>query len=183
MIRVEFIRQLWASSGSKAASLGTLGLIAPGFDPGPGLTTPDPVSLADLQEEYGFLDPDDRYRLLIELGRELEAMPEPLKTDVTMVRGCSASVWVYPTVRDDGTLHFTRGRRAAEPAWLASTPRRRFRAAGPSAGQTAGSSAGTSVTTIGGTTPGAGNLITGANYEALTTTSTTSTVLISCRRA
>jgi UDP-N-acetylmuramoyl-L-alanyl-D-glutamate--2,6-diaminopimelate ligase len=44
---VEFTRQLWASAGAKAASLGTLGLIAPGFDPGPGLTTPDPVSLAE----------------------------------------------------------------------------------------------------------------------------------------
>ena len=44
---VEFTRQLWASSGTKAASLGTLGLIAPDFDPGPGLTTPDPVSLAE----------------------------------------------------------------------------------------------------------------------------------------
>ncbi len=44
---VEFTRQLWAASGAKAASLGTLGLIAPGFDPGPGLTTPDPVSLAE----------------------------------------------------------------------------------------------------------------------------------------
>jgi UDP-N-acetylmuramoyl-L-alanyl-D-glutamate--2,6-diaminopimelate ligase len=43
---VEFTRQLWASAGIKAASLGTLGLIAPGFAPGPGLTTPDPVSLA-----------------------------------------------------------------------------------------------------------------------------------------
>jgi UDP-N-acetylmuramoyl-L-alanyl-D-glutamate--2,6-diaminopimelate ligase len=44
---VEFTRQLWACAGIKAASLGTLGLIAPGFDPGPGLTTPDPVSLAE----------------------------------------------------------------------------------------------------------------------------------------
>nr|WP_294509736.1 UDP-N-acetylmuramoyl-L-alanyl-D-glutamate--2,6-diaminopimelate ligase [uncultured Rhodopila sp.] len=44
---VEFTRQLWASAGEKAASLGTLGLIAPGFEPGPGLTTPDPVSLAE----------------------------------------------------------------------------------------------------------------------------------------
>jgi UDP-N-acetylmuramoyl-L-alanyl-D-glutamate--2,6-diaminopimelate ligase len=44
---VEFTRQLWASTGTSAASLGTLGLIAPGFDPGPGLTTPDPVSLAE----------------------------------------------------------------------------------------------------------------------------------------
>jgi UDP-N-acetylmuramoyl-L-alanyl-D-glutamate--2,6-diaminopimelate ligase len=44
---VEFTRQLWACAGEKAASLGTLGLIAPGFEPGPGLTTPDPVSLAE----------------------------------------------------------------------------------------------------------------------------------------
>jgi UDP-N-acetylmuramoyl-L-alanyl-D-glutamate--2,6-diaminopimelate ligase len=43
---VEFLRQLWVAAGRRAASLGTLGLIADGFDPGPGLTTPDPVSLA-----------------------------------------------------------------------------------------------------------------------------------------
>ena len=63
-------------------------------------------SLPDLQDEYGFLDADDRYRLLIDLGRELEPMPDALKTDATLVRGCSASVWVYPMVRDDGNLHF-----------------------------------------------------------------------------
>jgi UDP-N-acetylmuramoyl-L-alanyl-D-glutamate--2,6-diaminopimelate ligase len=45
---VEFLRQIWTASGHRAASLGTLGLIAPGFDPGPGLTTPDPVSLAEM---------------------------------------------------------------------------------------------------------------------------------------
>jgi UDP-N-acetylmuramoyl-L-alanyl-D-glutamate--2,6-diaminopimelate ligase len=44
---VEFLRQIWTAGGRAAASLGTLGLIAPGFDPGPGLTTPDPVSLAE----------------------------------------------------------------------------------------------------------------------------------------
>jgi UDP-N-acetylmuramoyl-L-alanyl-D-glutamate--2,6-diaminopimelate ligase len=44
---VEFTRQLWASAGVKAAGLGTLGLIAPGFEPGSGLTTLDPVSLAE----------------------------------------------------------------------------------------------------------------------------------------
>jgi UDP-N-acetylmuramoyl-L-alanyl-D-glutamate--2,6-diaminopimelate ligase len=44
---VEFLRQLWTAGGDKAASLGTLGLLAPGFDPGPGLTTPDPVTLAE----------------------------------------------------------------------------------------------------------------------------------------
>lgn len=44
---VEFLRQLWTLAGHTAASLGTLGLIAKGFVPGPGLTTPDPISLAE----------------------------------------------------------------------------------------------------------------------------------------
>lgn len=43
---VEFLRQIWALAGHQAASLGTLGLHAPGFAPGPGLTTPDPEALA-----------------------------------------------------------------------------------------------------------------------------------------
>jgi len=67
----------------------------------------------DLLEDYEFLDADDRYRLLIELGRDLEAMPEALKTDATLVRGCSASVWVYPTRTDDGRLHFLADSNAA----------------------------------------------------------------------
>jgi cysteine desulfuration protein SufE len=70
-------------------------------------------SLTDLKDEYSFLDADDRYRLLIDLGKELEPMPEALKTDTTLVRGCSASVWVYPTVLDDGTLHFLADSNAA----------------------------------------------------------------------
>ena len=70
-------------------------------------------SLTDLQDEYSFLDADDRYRLLIDLGRDLEEMPEALKTDTTLVRGCSASVWVYPTVLDDGRLHFLADSNAA----------------------------------------------------------------------
>ena len=70
-------------------------------------------SLADLAEEYAFLDPDDRYRMLIDLGRALEPMPAALKTDATLVRGCSASVWVYPTRREDGALHFLADSNAA----------------------------------------------------------------------
>ena len=71
------------------------------------------ASLSDLQDEYEFLDADDRYRLLIDLGRALEPMPDALKTDATMVRGCSAAVWVYPTIRDDGALHFLADSNAA----------------------------------------------------------------------
>ncbi len=69
-------------------------------------------SLEDILEEYEFLDADERYRLLIELGRELDEMPQALKTDATLVRGCSASVWVYP-VQDGDRLHFLADSNAA----------------------------------------------------------------------
>ncbi|ARS25982.1 SufE family protein [Sphingomonas sp. KC8] len=72
-----------------------------------------PTTLSDTLDEYEFLDADDRYRLLIDLGRALEPMPDPLKTDATLVRGCSAAVWVYPTRRDDGRLHFLADSNAA----------------------------------------------------------------------
>ncbi len=69
-------------------------------------------SLDDIREEYEFLEGDERYRLLIELGRELEDMPAALKTDATLVRGCSAAVWIYPT-QDGGKLHFLADSNAA----------------------------------------------------------------------
>jgi cysteine desulfuration protein SufE len=72
-----------------------------------------PASLADLLDEYEMLEADDRYRLLIDLGRSLEPMPDALKTDATLVRGCSAAVWVYPMRRDDGHLHFLADSNAA----------------------------------------------------------------------
>jgi len=70
-------------------------------------------SLPDILEEYQFLDGDDRYRLLIELGRALEPMPDALKTDATLVRGCSAAVWVYPAGSDPARLHFLADSNAA----------------------------------------------------------------------
>ena len=70
------------------------------------------ASLDDIYGDYELLEADDRYRLLIDLGRGLEPMPDALKTDATLVRGCSASVWVYPMTRD-GRLHFLADSNAA----------------------------------------------------------------------
>lgn len=70
-------------------------------------------SLQDILDEYELLEGEDRYRLLIDLGRELDPMPEALKTDATKVRGCSASVWVYPTTTENGRLHFLADSNAA----------------------------------------------------------------------
>jgi cysteine desulfuration protein SufE len=69
-------------------------------------------ALTDILEEYQLVDAEDRYRLLIDLGRQLEPMPDALKTDATKVRGCAASVWVYPTA-ENGRLHFLADSNAA----------------------------------------------------------------------
>ena len=69
--------------------------------------------LADILDDYQTLDAEDRYGLLIDLGRALEPMPDALKTPATLVRGCSASVWVYPTRLEDGRLHFLADSNAA----------------------------------------------------------------------
>lgn len=51
--------------------------------------------------------------MLIDLGRALPDMPDALKTDATLVRGCSASVWVYPTAQNGGHFEFMADSNAA----------------------------------------------------------------------
>jgi cysteine desulfuration protein SufE len=68
--------------------------------------------LTDIYDDYAFLEGDDRIAYLIDLGRGLDPMPEALKTDATKVRGCSASVWVYPQ-EVDGKLRFLADSNAA----------------------------------------------------------------------
>lgn len=65
-----------------------------------------PQTFAELEEEWdAALDWDERYGLLIDLGRRLPPMEASLKTAATRVPGCSANVWVYP-LESDGRLHF-----------------------------------------------------------------------------
>ncbi|KRE17933.1 cysteine desufuration protein SufE [Bosea sp. Root381] len=60
----------------------------------------------DLLDEW-----DDRYRYLIELGKELEPLPEDAHNDANKVRGCASQVWLVS--RNDGgpgpqtRLHFS----------------------------------------------------------------------------
>jgi cysteine desulfuration protein SufE len=64
-----------------------------------------PNTFDDVESEFEALDDwDDRYRLLIDLGRTLEPMPAALKTEATRVRGCASQVWLYPVPGEQ--LHF-----------------------------------------------------------------------------
>jgi cysteine desulfuration protein SufE len=60
----------------------------------------------DVEAEFEALeDWDDRYRLLIQLGQALPAMPDALKSEATRVRGCASQVWLHAR-SEDGRLHF-----------------------------------------------------------------------------
>lgn len=52
-----------------------------------------------------FDDWEERYRYLIDLGRNLPSMDEALKTPENLVKGCTSQVWMHSEIRD-GVFHF-----------------------------------------------------------------------------
>jgi len=64
-------------------------------------------ALHNLVENFALLDAwEDRYAYLIELGKMLPAMEEALKTDSTLVKGCTSRVWLMVFRGDGGRFHF-----------------------------------------------------------------------------
>ena len=55
----------------------------------------DIIADFDLIEDW-----DERYRFLIELGRDLAPLPDAARTDTNKVRGCASQVWLRPMVAD-----------------------------------------------------------------------------------
>lgn len=66
------------------------------------------TNLPDIREAFGFFDSwEDKYRFVIDLGRNLETMPEADKTEANLVRGCQSQVWITSSVNNaSGNLHF-----------------------------------------------------------------------------
>ena len=68
------------------------------------------MNITDIIENFSYLDDwEDRYKYVIELGKELETMPDALQVDANKVRGCTSQVWLSTRVAErDGepVLHF-----------------------------------------------------------------------------
>ena len=63
-------------------------------------------SFEDIRADFEFLDAwDDRYKYLIDLGRNLEPYPEAHRDDAHKVRGCASQVWLYDA-RENGVIAF-----------------------------------------------------------------------------
>lgn len=66
------------------------------------------MDLNEIVDNFETLDEwEDRYRYLIELGRELEPLAEAAHNDVNKVRGCASQVWVESTVHRNGETRIT----------------------------------------------------------------------------
>ncbi len=63
--------------------------------------------LEDLATEFDLLgDWEERYRYVIELGRELSPLTEAERSDANKVRGCASQVWLVTEPQADGSLRF-----------------------------------------------------------------------------
>ena len=66
-----------------------------------------PSALVDLIEEFDVLgDWEERYRYVIELGRDLTPLSDEERTDANKVRGCASQVWLITEPRVGGAIGF-----------------------------------------------------------------------------
>ena len=64
-------------------------------------------TLAELEAEFELLgDWEQRYQHVIDLGRGLEPLTGPERSDANKVRGCASQVWLVTEPKGDGRLKF-----------------------------------------------------------------------------
>ena len=64
------------------------------------------ISADDIIDTLGFFDSwEDRYKYIIDLGKELPPLAEEHRTEINLVRGCQSQVWLISELRD-GRLFF-----------------------------------------------------------------------------
>ncbi len=75
------------------------------------------ITTEDILDTLGFFDDwEERYKYIIDLGKQLPAMPDDKKTDVYLLRGCQSQVWIDHTISDgkliieaDSDAHIVKG--------------------------------------------------------------------------
>ncbi len=65
------------------------------------------TELAELSAEFEVLgDWEERYRYVIDLGRDLASLSDVERSEANKVRGCASQVWLVTEPQIDGTLRF-----------------------------------------------------------------------------
>ncbi|MCT4558583.1 MAG: SufE family protein [Pelagimonas sp.] len=64
------------------------------------------AAFEEVVEDFEFLeDWEERYRMVIEMGKDMPAMDDALKVPATKVEGCASQVWLHMTP-EGGVFHF-----------------------------------------------------------------------------
>lgn len=64
-------------------------------------------ALTELRDEFYLLgDWEERYRYVIEMGKDLAPLSEAERSEANKVRGCASQVWMVTEPGADGTLSF-----------------------------------------------------------------------------
>ncbi len=83
--------------------------------------TPNPfgseITTDDILDTLGFFDDwEERYKYIIELGKQLPSMPDDKKTEQHLIRGCQSQVWIDSDIIDgklvleaDSDAHIVKG--------------------------------------------------------------------------
>lgn len=74
-------------------------------------------SIDEIVESFSLLDDwEDRYAILIDLGKKLPSFPEDARTEANLVKGCVSKVWILPKITDgvftfhgDSDAHIVKG--------------------------------------------------------------------------
>jgi len=71
------------------------------------MTSAIDAALNDLADEFELLgDWEERYRYVIELGKDLAPLTDAERSEDNKVRGCASQVWLVTQPQADGTLVF-----------------------------------------------------------------------------
>tara|TARA_R100000027_G_scaffold61946_3_gene53709 strand:+ start:104 stop:505 length:402 start_codon:yes stop_codon:yes gene_type:complete len=62
--------------------------------------------IKEMGDNLRMLEGHDRLHYLIDKAKELEPLPEVLKTEENRIRGCASKLWLIGGVRDDGTMMY-----------------------------------------------------------------------------
>ena len=75
------------------------------------------MELAEIRESFEFFDDwEDKYRFILEIGRDLPEMDEGHRIEENLIRGCQSQVWLVHEIEDnklrfqiDSDAHIVRG--------------------------------------------------------------------------
>ena len=75
------------------------------------------MELAEIKESFEFFDDwEDKYRFILEIGKDLPDMDDDYRIEENLIRGCQSQVWLVYAIKDnklrfqiDSDAHIVRG--------------------------------------------------------------------------